>query len=62
MILFFVPKNAKTVRLLMPNSVNSFPVFAYYVDKLRMAQRFVEKDCPGEVSYFHLLKGARESV
>ncbi|KAI6221740.1 Protein SZT2 [Aphelenchoides besseyi] len=42
LILYFVPKNAKTVRLLMPHVTNAFPVFSYYVDKLRMSQNFVE--------------------
>ena len=42
LVLFFVPKNAKTVRLLMPHCTSSFPIFVYYVDKLLMARRFVE--------------------
>ncbi|KAI6184934.1 Protein SZT2 [Aphelenchoides bicaudatus] len=45
MVIFFVPKNAKTVRLLMPHCTNSFPVFVYFVDKLRMSQRFVQEGC-----------------
>ncbi|CAD5216067.1 unnamed protein product [Bursaphelenchus xylophilus] len=54
LVFFAVPKNAKTVRLLMPHCTSGFPVMVYYVDKLRMAQRFVESGF-GEVQNVEII-------